>query len=195
MRFAAAALLFAGLAACSPAKKAAKDETRAVPEIAPAGWAERSAVLADNAGATVGEVHFRSAPTGVLMRIRVSGLAPGWHGIHFHQVGTCADAGEGFKASGPHVDPDGHEHGLLQADGAERGDLPNIYAARDGVATAEIFRWGVALQPSEAAVAGGAHPLLDDDGFAVIVHANADDQTTQPIGGAGDRIACAALTD
>ncbi|WP_288758947.1 superoxide dismutase family protein, partial [uncultured Brevundimonas sp.] len=36
--------------------------------------------------------------------------------------------------------------------------------------------------------------LWDQDGSAVIIHANADDHSTQPIGGAGDRVACAALS-
>jgi Cu-Zn family superoxide dismutase len=37
-------------------------------------------------------------------------------------------------------------------------------------------------------------PLLDGDGSALLIHAAPDDHTSQPIGGAGARIACAALT-
>jgi Cu-Zn family superoxide dismutase len=37
-------------------------------------------------------------------------------------------------------------------------------------------------------------PLLDADGSALMIHAGPDDQVTQPIGGAGARVACAALT-
>ncbi|HBS33699.1 MAG TPA: superoxide dismutase family protein, partial [Parvularcula sp.] len=44
-----------------------------------------------------------------------------------------------------------------------------------------------------AASENGPYPLLDDDGFAIIIHANPDDHVTQPIGGAGDRVACAAF--
>jgi superoxide dismutase, Cu-Zn family len=40
----------------------------------------------------------------------------------------------------------------------------------------------------------GREPLMDADGAALIVHAFADDHQTQPIGGAGERVACAALT-
>jgi len=36
--------------------------------------------------------------------------------------------------------------------------------------------------------------LWDADGSAIIIHANPDDHSTQPIGGAGDRVACAALS-
>ncbi len=60
--------------------------------------------------------------------------------------------------------------------------------------TVEFFVSGLALYPSEEAAAhAGPHPLLDDDGFAVVVHAEPDDHHSQPIGGAGARIACAAI--
>ncbi len=143
----------------------------------------------------VGNILFIEAPNGgVLMRIDVSGLPQGWHGIHLHQVGDCSDGSAGFKASGSHVDPDNNAHGLLNLEGSERADIPNIYAGSDGRATAEIFRAGLSLYPSEeSGTLNNAFPLLDDDGFAVIIHENRDDHRTQPIGGAGGRIACAVL--
>ena len=36
-------------------------------------------------------------------------------------------------------------------------------------------------------------PLLDEDGSAVIIHENPDAHLTQPIGGAGGRIACGII--
>jgi len=146
-------------------------------------------------GKTVGNVVFIGAPNGgVLIRVDVSQLPQGWHGIHLHQIGDCSDGDSGFKASGGHVDPDQNQHGLLNQQGAERADIPNIYAGADGRATAEIFRTGLSLYPSEATgTLGNAHPLLDDDGFAVIIHENRDDHRSQPIGGAGGRIACAVV--
>ena len=35
--------------------------------------------------------------------------------------------------------------------------------------------------------------LKDADGSAIVVHAKPDDYTTQPIGGAGDRVGCAII--
>lgn len=164
-------------------------------ELAPAGWADAAAPIVNKSGETVGHAIFTNGTGGVLMRVDLEGLSQGWHGIHLHQKGDCSDGADGFKISGSHVDPDNHEHGLLNAQGSERADLPNLYAGSDGRATAEIFRWGVSLYPSEAgAAANGPYPLLDDDGFAVIIHENPDDQTSQPIGGAEGRVACAAFT-
>lgn len=164
-------------------------------ELAPAGWADAAAPFVNSKGERVGQAVLTNAPEGVLIRIDLRGLSEGWHGAHLHQKGDCSDISEGFQASGGHFDPDGHEHGLLNDAGSERADLPNIYAGPDGRATVEFFRWGVALYPSEAAAAeSGPYPLLDDDGFAIIVHENPDDHVSQPIGGAAGRVACAAFT-
>lgn len=163
--------------------------------LAPAGWADAAANFTGADGEVVGHaVLTNGSVAGVLIRVDLEGLPQGWHGIHLHQVGDCSDHAEGFVASGGHVDPENRDHGLLNPRGPERADLPNIYAGADGRATAEIFNDMVALYPSEAAAAeAGPYPLLDDDGFAIVVHTDADDHQTQPIGGAGARIACAAV--
>jgi len=173
----------------------AQHPSAALDQLAPAGWADAAAKFTDPNGDDNGYVVFKNTPgAGVLLRVDLYGLSEGWHGIHLHNIGDCSDGAEGFKASGGHVDPDAHEHGLLNPDGAERADLPNIYAGADGRATAEIFNSRVSLFPSEAASAeAGPFPLMDADGFAVVVHASPDDHLTQPIGGAGKRVACAAI--
>ena len=76
--------------------------------------------------------------------------------------------------------PDGH--GLLNPAGPEAGDIPNIWAAADGSAGYEAF----------TTLITGAE-LADEDGTAMIIHANRDDHLTQPIGGAGPRVACAVI--
>ncbi|MEZ5922009.1 MAG: superoxide dismutase family protein [Parvularculaceae bacterium] len=161
--------------------------------LAPEGWAQASAKLDDPTGSEIGSIAFAQGPNGVLVRVDVEGLSQGWHGIHIHQVGDCSDGAEGFKKSGGHINPDNVMHGLLNPEGAHRADLPNLYAGADGRATAEFYRAGVTLHPSEEATAKGLATLIDEDGFAVIIHENADDAVTQPIGGAGGRVACAAV--
>lgn len=193
MRRVAAIALTAALAALAGCGKK-EAATPAPVALAPAGWAEASAPFVNTKGVTVGEAAFRQSAGGVMARVTVSGLSPGWHAIHFHQVADCSDATAGFKASAAHVGAGAVEHGLMNPKGSETGDLPNIHAGADGRATAELFRPSVALKPSEEAAAVlGPNPLLDNDGFAVVVHEAADDHITQPIGGAGARVACAAI--
>jgi len=149
--------------------------------------AAKTVSLAGIGGKAIGTVTLTDAPKGVLLRVEAIGLAPGWHGIHFHEKGDCSDAA--FKMAGGHV----HSmtpviHGLLHDGANDQGDLTNVYADGDGKVNAEIFSTMVALH----AVAGRAN-LLDADGSAVVIHARPDDYVTQPIGGAGDRVACAVV--
>ena len=164
-------------------------------ELAPSDWAHARADFVDPDGAKIGHAVLKSAPAGVLLRLDVLDLSEGWHGMHFHEVGDCSDGGAGFKASGGHVNPDGRAHGFDNPDGPERANLPNIYANADGRATAEFYASAVALSQTAETVAADLHNLIDDDGFAIIIHANPDDHITQPIGGSGARVACAAITE
>lgn len=139
-------------------------------------------------GADGGAAEFTDAPGGVLLRVKVSGLAPGWHGLHFHEKGDCG--APDFKSAGAHVHGTAAAvHGLLNPAANESGDLPNIYVAADGTGQAEIFTPAVSLRG-----AGGRPALLDADGSALVVHANADDHRSQPIGGAGGRALCGVVT-
>ncbi len=140
--------------------------------------------IADTEGATIGKVTFEQAPGGVLVSVDVTGLPPGGHGIHLHAVGSCSPD---FKASGGHINPEGVAHGLLNPGGGDNGDLPNLYVAADGSARAEFFTTRVSLKGADLPA------LLDADGSAVIIHENPDDHMTQPIGGAGGRIACGVI--
>ncbi len=188
----AAIMLGLGLGACSGENTGSGT---AIADLAGDEAVHTPGTFVNPAGDTIGRVVFIGAPNGgVLMRVDVGTLPAGWHGIHLHQVGDCSDGANGFKASGGHIDPDQAEHGLLNPNGWERADIPNIFAGSDGQATAEIFQTGLSLLPSEeAGTLGNTVPLLDDDGFAVIIHENRDDHRSQPIGGAGSRIACAVL--
>ena len=138
--------------------------------------------------ASRGSVTLTAAPKGVLLHVEASGLTPGWHAIHFHAKADCEDAA--FKNSGGHVH-DGKKpivHGLLNPAANDSGDLTNLFAGPEGMAKAEIF------SPLVSMKAGGKMPaLLDADGSAIVIHAKADDYTTQPIGGAGDRVACGVV--
>lgn len=134
-------------------------------------------------GARIGTVSAVQGAKGVLIRVEINagGLTPGWHGIHLHSVGDCSDTGA-YKLSGGHEGMVEGGHGLLNPAGPEEGDLPNIWAGADGSAKFEAYSGLFELAPA-----------LDDDGLALVIHKSADDHTTQPIGGAGDRIACSEM--
>ncbi|MCB2114259.1 MAG: superoxide dismutase family protein [Parvularculaceae bacterium] len=164
--------------------------------LAAAEWSDARADFVSPSGEKMGAVEFHDGVGGVLIRVDIDGLTPGWHGIHLHMIGSCADGADGFKASGGHINPDGLDHGLLNPNGAHRADIPNLHADDTGRARGEFFRTGVFLRPSEIGAAiNGPYPLIDDDGFAVIIHESPDDHVTQPIGGAGARVACAAVVN
>lgn len=157
---------------------------------APAAFAaeEASARFVDRDGEEIGQALLTEGPHGVLIHLELEGLPPGPHGIHIHSVGTCDDHEEGFSASGGHVNPEGREHGLLNPNGPDAGDLPNIFAHDDGSVTVELFTTLATLAEGE-----GRAPLLDDDGSALVIHEGRDDHLSQPIGGAGARIACGVI--
>jgi Cu-Zn family superoxide dismutase len=139
-------------------------------------------------GKSAGTVSLTGAPTGVLVHVELSGMTPGWHALHFHDKADCSDPK--FAGAGAHINMATAKkpHGFLALGGPDYGDLTNIYVGADGTARAEIFTDRVSLDGA------GARPaLLDSDGSALIVHANPDDYTTQPIGGAGARVACAVI--
>ena len=134
-------------------------------------------------GIVIGSLNILDGPNGLLIEATINpgGLAPGWHGLHLHQVGDCSDIGA-FKLSGGHVGKIEGGHGLLNPAGPEAGDVPNIWAAADGSAGYEAFSNLIT-----------SADLLDADGTALIIHQNRDDQLSQPIGGAGPRVACAVI--
>lgn len=169
-----AAALAAACASAEPQSPPTSDLATGMPPV--------SSPLKKGDGTDIGTVEFTPSQHGVLIRILANpgALSPGWHGAHLHAVGDCSDAA--LTKSGAHVKHGGGQHGLLNPYGPEEGDLPNIHAGPDGSAAAEMFSSLVTLSQ-----------LQDADGSAVILHAAPDDHVTQPIGGAGARVACAVL--
>jgi len=190
---AAAVLTLAGAAlAADPAPPAtapaapAQPRTQAIAQAAsltPAAVAD----LKDPTGKLVGRAFFYEGPRGMLMRIEVGGLTPGWHGVHLHEKGVCT--GPDFASAGAHINPGHKMHGLLAATGAEAGDLPSFFAEATGVARTSLFSDLISAKG-----AGGRAALLDADGSAVVIHASPDDQATQPTGGSGARVVCGVIT-
>ena len=153
----------------------------------PAVAIKAAAELVGPRGVRFGTATLDESPRGVLIRVHARGLPAGRHGFHVHAVGDCGDAE--FKRAGGHLHGGGASvHGLLNPQATDTGDLPNLVVSADGRLDAEVFTSFVTLGG-----AGDRQNLLDKDGAALILHANADDHVTQPIGGAGARIACAVI--
>jgi Cu-Zn family superoxide dismutase len=111
---------------------------------------------------------------------RIEGLTPGTHGFHVHEFGDCS-APDGASA-GSHFNPAGTPHAAPTEKMRHTGDMGNVEAGADGVATLDYV-------DAQAAFEGDASIL----GRGVIVHANADDFKTQPTGNAGGRLACGVV--
>jgi len=163
--------------------------------IAPPGYARAAdfdGVLIGANGASVGSAAFWETPRGVYIHINEAGILPvGWHGLHLHEKGDCSAAD--FTSAGAHVGhaaSGGPQHGLMNPAGPEPGDLPNFFKPPVDLGAAELFSPFVTLG---AEAKDGRMPLRDADGAALVMHANPDDHATQPIGGAGARIACLAI--
>lgn len=122
---------------------------------------------------------------GVRFTGQVTDLSPGTHGIHIHDTGKC-DAPD-FKSAGPHFNPSGKQHGIENVQGPHEGDLENINIFSDGSANLSFLARAVTLGP-------GPTSLLKPGGTSLVIHAAADDLTTDPSGNSGDRIACGVIT-
>ncbi len=185
MRFAALAVL---LAATLASACAVNNPSYVVPP-AYARAPDLQINFVDAGGADSGGARLWETPRGVFIALNVTGaISPGWHGIHFHEHGDCS--GPSFTSAGAHAGRGDGRHGLLNAAGPEAGDLPNFLVAETVTPSAELFSPLVTLS---AVPADGRVALRDADGAALVIHANADDQLSQPIGGAGNRIFCAII--
>jgi len=155
--------------------------------------------LTDADGAEVGTAVLRKDGDAVAIDVDVADLEPGFHGFHLHAVGLCEPASPDpsdpakvgdFLSAGGHLGADASDHG------AHAGDLPALLVEQDGTATLTVRTDAVTMDD-----------LLDDDGSAVMIHADADnfahiperyapagpDEQTLRTGDAGDRIACGVL--
>lgn len=172
--------------ACSLALAACGNEA---PEPAPQEEADRAYMSAETVpamatamlktadGADAGMVTATQGDEGIKLTISAKGMIAGEHGIHVHTTGKCE--GPSFESAGGHWNPMGAKHGLSNPQGQHHGDMPNLVVASDGSGKMDTVL-------SEAQL----DEMLDADGAALVVHAKADDQITDPSGDSGDRVAC-----
>lgn len=166
------------LAACA--------STPSAPPANPAASTARQAEanLASASGSLVsGKLMLVPMGDGVHITGEVGGLKPGdTRGFHVHEKGDCSAADA--SSAGGHFNPGAQAHGRAGQGAHHAGDSDNIVADANGVARIDAHLRGVTL-------GGGA--ANDIAGRAVIVHAAADDYTSQPTGNAGARVACGVI--
>jgi superoxide dismutase, Cu-Zn family len=148
--------------------------------------AAATAQMRDRDGKPVGEVRLAQMARGVVIRVEMQGLPPGWHAMHIHAVGKCEPP---FATAGGHFNPTNRKHGF-ETEGSHAGDLPNIFADGKGVAKSEMTVDRVSLVNDPDKPEGF---LFGPSGTAIVVHASRDDYKTDPAGNSGDRIACGVI--
>ncbi len=122
-----------------------------------------------------GVIQFAPTSSGMEVSGALKNLPTGLHGLHIHESGDCAKPGGHFAPTGNrHGNPANGEHHL--------GDLGNVEADASNQAAVSISVSGLALS--------GKNSIL---GHALVVHAGADDMSSQPSGNSGDVIGCGII--
>lgn len=155
-------------------------------EVAQVNHDRATAPLAAKSGSDLsGEAYFVEEDGGqIAFGVNVENLSPGKHAVHIHEDGDCS--AEDAASAGGHWNPMGKEHGKWGMEPFHLGDIGNIDVGENGQGTLSLTTdlWTLG-EPGE-----DDHSVI---GKSVIVHAGADDFTTQPDGGAGDRIGCGVI--
>lgn len=136
--------------------------------------------LTDSSGTDRGRVDVFAEKDGLRLEIVARGFNPGAFGMHIHVVGQCE--APSYMSAGPHWNPTGAQHGRDNPLGAHRGDLSNLVIEPQMIGRATALVAGGRLS--------GDGGLIDSDGAAFIIHAQADDLKTDPTGNSGGRIVC-----
>lgn len=168
------------LAACNaqPAAENVAANDTAINDTAAVPTARAELATADGAGA--GTATITEDAAGLKVSFMSQRLPVGPHAVHIHTTGKCD--GPGFESAGGHWNPENKQHGTENPQGAHKGDLPNMNVAVNGTGS-------VVYTIPNATLAG----LMDADGAAFMVHADADDNKSDPAGNAGGRIACGVI--
>jgi superoxide dismutase, Cu-Zn family len=140
-------------------------------------------ISADGVGESIGTITIKPAKEGVDLAVDLAGLAPGEHGFHLHENGSCDPADkEGKKtagqAAGGHYDPDATKAHKGPDGGGHKGDMPKLVIPPSG-------KLKTTLKAPHLS-------LADVPGRAIMIHAGGDNyaDAPKPLGGGGERIAC-----
>lgn len=136
-------------------------------------------------GESVGMATLSSADHGVKIKLNLQNLPAGEHAIHVHEAAKCDPPD--FKSAGAHFNPDSKHHGLQNPEGPHAGDIPNFTVDAKGKSKATVIAPNVTLGDDP-------HSVFTGGGTALVIHAKADDNKSDPSGNSGDRIACGVIS-
>ena len=150
----------------------AAGEPSAASERLPAAtaWAQVEPVDGADTANVRGTIRFEPSTDGLRVRAELEGLPPGKHGFHVHEGTSCSEPGTHFAFDPEAGDERIHGNlGELSVDSTGRADFEGV------VREAQIE---------------GARSIV---GRAVVVHAEENDESSPPDGGAGPAIACGVI--
>ncbi len=118
----------------------------------------------------------------ITLTVEIQDATPGLHAVHIHANGDCS-APDGTSAGG-HWNPTDVAHGKWGVGEFHLGDIGNSTVGGDGTGSITLTTdlWEI-----------GTGSDIDVVGKGIIVHAGADDFTSQPSGAAGARIGCGVI--
>ena len=143
-----------------------------------------------------GTVFFKETQRGLQIKISISGISPGKHGLHIHEYG---DLTEGCSSLCSHFNPTNSVHGGRNSEARHLGDLGNVIADKNGNVEMTIYDKDLKIT--------GDYGIV---GRSVVLHADEDDlgkggikngeifdeekhKESLKTGNAGKRIACGII--
>lgn len=148
------------------------------PLLAPSLFA--TATLARSDGSLgLGAVRFEEESSKILIHARLTGLAPGEHGITINDGASCASLA---MHPAEHWNPTGSKHGPIGSGTRHVGDFGNLTVAADGTASFAVLTDSFRLSGDASVV-----------GKTFVIHARRDDGKTQPSGNSGPSVACGVV--
>ena len=141
------------------------------------------AVIGPTSGSNLtGTAIFTQNGETITLTVEIQNVSPGLHAVHIHEKDDCSSP-DGTSAGG-HWNPTNVAHGKWGEGEFHLGDIGNITVGEDGTGKIELTTnlWEM-----------GTGSDIDIVGRGIIVHAGADDFTSQPSGAAGARIGCGAI--